>query len=276
MSSALFDASGAYYNPKRPIYIHERGTSIPAFYEPHTDLNVTVRQDNVPVPPGFTVHRVPPERRWAIRPSGELIPQIEFERLYMLHYEDHIRHMDGDEKKVPGKANCQPMPTVRAYVSVELDPRDPSKLIQMGYDPFPKPQKEANQTLYDADGENPVSGDDRMKMLCDAYEENPDALTDLELREVLKYQRSQKPKAVSPEPVLEPINEPAPKKVSKFQKRKDFLAKKKKEPREPAAGDKRKGYVEMACGVMEHVSRRAKHVASCDQCSGVTVGPDAA
>ena len=258
MSSALFDANGEFYNDKRPTYIGSRGTSIPSFYEPHSDLRVMVRQDGIPVPPGFQLGDVPPERRWAVRPSGELIPQIEFERLYLLHYEEHIRYMDGDPKKVPGKANCQPVPTVQAYVCVQLDPRDPSKLITMKHDPFPKKVKQANQTLYDADGENPVSGDARIQMLMDAYEKDPDSLTELELREVIKRQRADQRKQ---EPAPEP--KPEPKAVSPVAET-------------DTPPQKKPFHTTMPCGEYIHASKKAKHMASCHECNEVTSGPDAA
>jgi len=155
--------------------IRERnGAHIPSFYSPHENPDqIVVKQNGIPVPgvgekkAGFTVADVAPERRWAIRPSGDLMPQHVFESHLLLARDEWFNEVEG--VKPPGDLNKEVIPTVQAFVNKTPDPVNPKRLIPIGFDENAKPDPDFERKLWDSKGEESVSGRDRLQVLVDAY-----------------------------------------------------------------------------------------------------------
>lgn len=172
------DPSERVFQKHEAIFIEERGTHVPTFYIRHqSPESIRVMRKGIPLLPGFTVAQVPPERRWAIGPDGNLLAQADFESRLTLAYEEAYTLIG---QKVNGDPKREPVPDVARYVSVQIDPTNPSRFIPMGYDPNAtlgrKPEK-----LFDRHGENPRN---RMEVLKEAYSVNPANLLPSERAEV--------------------------------------------------------------------------------------------
>jgi len=154
--------------------IRERNFAhIPSFYTPHTNPSeILVTQGGVPIAGArgklsFTVADVAPERRWAIRESGEVMPQHVFESHLMRVREEWFEKVE--KVKPPGDLQKEVIPSVQRFVTRTPDPSDPSRLIEIGFDPNAKPDPSGERRLWDAKGEESVAGGDRLRMLLDAY-----------------------------------------------------------------------------------------------------------
>jgi hypothetical protein len=122
MSEDLYATPQAFAQP-----IPERRAYVPAWYERHSDLSLPVKYQGQPV--GFTIGEVLPERRWAIRPDGELMMGAD--------YPEGFRKLRGqvcapDGTLVPlervGKyisPLVEPVPDVLDYVNAKPDPYKP-------------------------------------------------------------------------------------------------------------------------------------------------------
>lgn len=149
------------------------GAHIPSFYRMHEDpAGTLVTQNGVPIPGvrgklSFTVADVAPERRWAITESGEVLPQHVFESQLQLVREEWFAEVQ--KVKAPGDLSKEPIPTVQFYVSRTVDPTHPGRLIPIGFDENAKPDDGIERRLWDAKGEEYVSGDERLRLLVDAY-----------------------------------------------------------------------------------------------------------
>jgi hypothetical protein len=187
------DPHAEAFAPQSVVKIKDRPFHIPTFYKRHEDpAGIVVKQDGLPLLSDskreFTVADVPPERRWAIRENGEIISKDEFKRLLTHVREEWFRLVQTDGKEVGQvpphwNPNREKVPSVRQYVSVMVDPRKPSRLIPMHYDPNAT-RGARPDTLYDKDGENPISGDARIEILCHQYAQDKTRLLDHERKEV--------------------------------------------------------------------------------------------
>jgi len=171
MASAPFPAADNPFETRAPIKIEMRGTVVPSFYLRHErdGAGIVVKKSGVPLLPTFTVDRVPPERRWAIRPDGELLEQAEFESLLERVYIEAGRAYSHDGRQTPkwNPRNCA-IPRVERYVSVEINPMKPSEFIPMGYRPRGVPgARQIPERYFDGQGE-PVEARP-MDVLLDCY-----------------------------------------------------------------------------------------------------------
>ena len=134
----------------------ERDVFVPSWTPGFTDLSCEVTKNGKPL--GFRIEEVAEERRWAIQPSGECMGQLEFEaalqRWYRENYE--IRALLAGKPRPVPDVMFDAVPRVEDFVAYKVDPRDPTKLLDIRFDPekttAPKPQP--TDLLYTADGES--------------------------------------------------------------------------------------------------------------------------
>lgn len=133
----------------RDVYIPEWAPRVGA-----SDLGVPVRAGGQPL--GFTIGDMLPERVWAVDvASGEVLPQLEFERLYRQYLRrtvvrgvirdvaQHDRYHD---------FGVDPVPSVVEWVSRTLDYE--GKEVRIGFDPHAAPTAtEREVKVYTAQGE---------------------------------------------------------------------------------------------------------------------------
>lgn len=173
--------------PERP------GVHIPTFYARHPHTNpgeIKVTQGGVPLVgldgEPFTVDRIPPERRWAVTDTGELLDQQDFhQKCVAIHIEWYTLQKQKNPTsnvRLPAefKDSFVNVPAVAEYVKVEIDPEDPGKYIPMGYNRHATAGSKP-QHLYDTKGE---VGRSRMAVLIDTYHTHPEWLTDKEREDV--------------------------------------------------------------------------------------------
>jgi len=132
--------------PQQHLYIPDRGTYIPSWCKWRTngwERAVDVTQDGKSL--GFKVEQVLPERRWAIEQSGELLSQIFFESEYK-------RYLSGFIVPAGVKLDAEPIPCVERWVRKTVDPTDPARLIDIGFDPL-KPAEEKQEAKYNQEGD---------------------------------------------------------------------------------------------------------------------------
>lgn len=151
--SAASPITGAINEPRiiygREAYMPE---FTPAFTE--SELDLTVLDKGKPLP--FTIRQVLPERRWAIQNSGELLPELEYERRYLLWAERVVR--GNPPRIIPIRASNQyfdraliAIPTARRFVNVAFDYQ--GREIEIGFDPDKLPNPKAQKfELLDASG----------------------------------------------------------------------------------------------------------------------------
>lgn len=170
------------------LVIEERGVHVPSWYIRHEKDGdgIVVTQNGVPFLPQFTVAQVPPERRWAIDPTGEVLPTQEFAKRFIEWREEWFTKADPDveTRGIPQhwSAKNAHIPSVENFVKVQVDPRDRSKYIPMGYDPR-KTAGALPDKLYDHEGEY-VEGEARVRMLIDQYRKDQTKLMPHEITEV--------------------------------------------------------------------------------------------
>lgn len=190
--TALPQASPAAAHHGAAQVIEERDDFVPPWYVPHeTPGLIRVTENGKPVPPGFTVADVLPERRWAIQPDGELLSGLDFKEQYLNKCELWFRYCSIEAKqgitvRGPHKDWSRHrvyVPSPRDYVCVQVDPTDPRREIPLGFDPHAT-EGARPDTLYDGEGEEVAKGHDRMKLLIRAYRETPEKLTAKETEEV--------------------------------------------------------------------------------------------
>lgn len=109
----------------RPGEFTPWGTPVPTFYRPHADLTVTVTKDGVSL--GFTIGEVAADRRWAIRPDGEVIDQMEFADTLPNVWDDQYRLSGASPQSHAGNA----IPRVENYVAWTQDDTRPDRLKPM-------------------------------------------------------------------------------------------------------------------------------------------------
>ncbi len=179
------------------IAIPERGTHIPTWYTPHeSPETIVVKSGGIPLRPvaagdgwqPFTVADVAPELRWAIKPDGEVLPQHEFDVLYIRKIEEFYRVVEG--RGYPGNVQREHIPRVDRYVSYTVDRTNPARYAPIGYEPHPKNAQTAS-VLFDSDGENPVSGEERMALLEKCYDD-PRLRRRLKPHEIAEVERRRK------------------------------------------------------------------------------------
>lgn len=158
----------------RNFYVEERGDYIPDWYKPHQSPETTlVTENGKPVGAGFTVADMPIEHRWAVQEDGELLPGDQFHKLYLQWREGWFLYASPEARRGEGgipdnwKRENEHVPSVRAFVQLQVDPRDESKLIPMGYDP----QATAGTVptrIWDSKEERFLEGEERMQRLVEA------------------------------------------------------------------------------------------------------------
>lgn len=174
-----------------------RAEYVPPWYVPHKNLGTLVTQDGQPVGSGFTVGEMLPERRWAVQENGELLGQLQFGELYAKKLEQWFLYaspeaLEGKGRRAPSSfvTNREHVPSVRDYVSMKIDPRDPRKIIEMGYDPDATKGTRPKR-LWDSTKERFIEGAERMAVLSEQYNREqagePRKLTPFEREEVEAY-----------------------------------------------------------------------------------------
>lgn len=158
----------------RNFYVEERGDYIPDWYQPHANPEMTVvTQGGKPIGNGFTVADMPIEHRWAVQENGEILPGDQFQKLYLQWREGWFLYASSEARRGEGgipdnwKRENEHVPNVRNFVQLQVDPRDESKLIPMGYDP----QATAGTVptrLWDSKEERFLEGEERMQRLVEA------------------------------------------------------------------------------------------------------------
>lgn len=260
------------------ITIPERSTHVPTWYIPHdAPEEIVVKSGGLPLRPveasagwePFTVADVAPELRWAIGADGEILPQHEFEVLYRRKLEEFYRVVEG--RGYPGNITREHVPTVARYVSYTVDRRNPAKYAAIGYDPHPK-NTAAASVLFDTDGENPVSGEERMALLEKCYDDHRLRLR-LKPHEIAEVERRRKD-----DPLSQAMAEMRAGKITadEFQKRvaatlgTQALIHAVREER--AEKPKRKPSLKrMDCGAEIATITIARHRKTCDVCRGLEV-----
>lgn len=98
--------------PREHRWLGKVGNSnyIPSWYREHR-LNAEVTQDGQPL--GFRIAQVLVWRRWAVQETGELMPQLEFEREYK-------RYLTGWAVASNFDPNLKHIPNVRAFVATKM------------------------------------------------------------------------------------------------------------------------------------------------------------
>jgi hypothetical protein len=180
-ASAPFPGESSYEEIANPRQAHfvvvdnkERGM-IPSFYIPHGNPEeITVTMNGVPLLAEvsgrpFTVAEIPIERRWAVRADGEILDGMKFRDMFIRHYQEYFSELGRRNPDNPtpdgGKADLN-IKSVDRFVSVMVDPANPSQFVPMHYDSNvtagAKPDK-----FYKRDGEE-VEGS-RISVLCSSY-----------------------------------------------------------------------------------------------------------
>jgi hypothetical protein len=123
--SAPFPTPVDPFAKQRVIIIKERDVHVPTWYVPHEDPDtITVMEDGLPLIPTIKVGMIAPERRWAVRPSGNLLSQNEFKELYKRKYVEWFAVCESKPLKVSGKPENIWIPHVTEYVKWKVDPRN--------------------------------------------------------------------------------------------------------------------------------------------------------
>lgn len=117
----------------------ERSHYIPAWYEPHTHLDMEVTRYGRPL--GFTIRNVLPFRRWAIDATGEILEQHVFDEKYKQYLgafktDQHFSEL------------YESMPAVQSFVSQKFDGN--GQLVDIFYNDDGRVEKTEK---YTADGE---------------------------------------------------------------------------------------------------------------------------
>ena len=135
--------------PKRHRPIPSRGTYVAAWCpwldNPEADLDRDVKHRGEPM--GFKVRDVLPERRFAIRLSGETLPDEKFEE-WMRRWQAPLLPEGSDPDK-------EPLPRVERFVKRTLDPTaEPStgRTMEIGFDPLRGRDTVQSQRKYDQEG----------------------------------------------------------------------------------------------------------------------------
>lgn len=179
------DTQGDVFRPQsRAILIPERGVHVPSWYVPHanpTEIVLCERVDGerVTIVPRTCVSDVAPERRWAIREDGTILPQHEFEKWYTRWVEEYVREF-GDQPggEIQWNPQHDPMPNVRHFVSFAVDSSNPRRLKPIHYQN--RTQGAKPKELYDLDGENAKP---REEVLIRQYQNDKSRLRPDEIRE---------------------------------------------------------------------------------------------
>lgn len=172
----------------RVTVIQERRVHIPSFCpwedRPEAEMaKVTVRVKGVPLPPGFTVAEVAPERRWAIRTDGELMDAMEFHQRYLQKWTEWFAKAYSEPQKLPGKPENEAVPNPVEYVSHRVDPRD-ERLLERIAGPPAKATPKADRMMVDRFGENPRS---YREVVCEQYENDPSLLKHSEREDARRF-----------------------------------------------------------------------------------------
>jgi hypothetical protein len=155
------------------IFIKERSQIIPGSYVANTHKNpdLVVKRDGLPLlgmdRKPFTISQVAPERRWAVLDTGELMSEEPYKAKAKANHLELFELLQSKDPDVVFKGNVDLLPIRDAadYVSWRVDPEDPEKVLQIGFDPNAVGGKAAK--LYDREGES-VQGS-RMDALCQSY-----------------------------------------------------------------------------------------------------------
>jgi hypothetical protein len=162
--SAAYPIANDPFQRSTSIKIEERGTIIPSFYVRHENdgAGLVVTKNGQPLLPRFTVFEIPPERRWAILPSGELMDQRDFEeKLSQVYVEGSKAYSHDGNTTNRGNVKNEYYPRVEKYVSVKIDPSNPTRFVHIHYHPDATRGKKPD-VLYTSEGE---PAGDRLELL---------------------------------------------------------------------------------------------------------------
>jgi hypothetical protein len=155
--------------------IPERNEFIPPSYVPHKDPgSIVVKLNGQPLEGGFTVAEMLPERRWAVGPDGELMPQLEFAEKYQRKLYDWFQYASVEGRAGRGKVpssfavHREPIPNVAHYVAFRVDLRDSRQILPMGFDPDATKGTQPKR-LWNSAEERFVEGAERLSILVEAY-----------------------------------------------------------------------------------------------------------
>ena len=150
----------------KAIIIEERGTHVPSGYIQHEDSQMLVKISGVPMIPPIRVGQIAPERRWAVKPDGNLLDQLTFENQFKANWTEWYR-LSGVAPPKGSRPEYAYIPNVTKYVGFRVNPRNPhAKSLIPIHEPVTK-ERQKPKFMYDTDGER-VEGD-RMTILVDAY-----------------------------------------------------------------------------------------------------------
>jgi len=155
------------------ILVKERGQIIPGSYvaNPHRNPDLVVTRDGLPVlganKEPFTISQVAPERRWAVLDTGELMSEEPYKAKAKDNHLELFALLRATDPDIVFKGNLDLLPIRDAanYVAWRVDPENPAKLLEIGFDPNAVGGKA--EKLYDHEGEG--IGGTRMDTLCQSY-----------------------------------------------------------------------------------------------------------
>jgi hypothetical protein len=169
------------------LVFHERKNHVPSFCpwqtkRPEEMKEVVIKLNGMPildhkrVP--ITVDRIAPERRWAVRETGEVLEQHIFKDRYLAKWREWFRVAYNPPARIPSKDENEPIPNVTEYVRYEVDPTNPRSCRLIGYDPHEGKGRRPT-VLTDSNGENPRPYDE---VLLEQYDRDPSKMKEEERR----------------------------------------------------------------------------------------------
>ncbi len=150
----------------KAIISQERGTHVPSGYLGPEDSQQLVKIGGVPMVPQIRVGQIAPERRWAVKPDGNLLDQLTFENQYKANWVEWYK-LSGVSPPKGSRPEYAYIPNVTKYVGFRVNPRNPyAKSLIPIHEPVVKERKKP-KFMYDSDGERVEK--DRMTILVEAY-----------------------------------------------------------------------------------------------------------
>jgi len=121
----------------KPIAIPQRQTVITSKYNAsiHEDLSARVQECGNDIESNdekLTIRLLPPERRFAVGPCvngvAQLIPQKDFEEVHETWWKEQFIVLGAS----PPQASLRPIPNIKDFIQVKLNPYDSTKIIPLG------------------------------------------------------------------------------------------------------------------------------------------------